>query len=296
MRRLATLGMALFLATAALAQSGTFTSYTTTWAKQTREYGVYVPPGAPANPAMVLYLHGTYQGPDTPWQNITQWKTMANTDKFLVVWPLATYQPRIQAWYWEAFDVGFAFTPEPDDAGFLCNLIPSLVTRFSANPKAVFVTGMSSGALMTQRVGMTCPQLVAAIAPVSGPIYIKQMTDPFMPPVLSDPVSVLEIHGDADPVLEYCGSTPHAQWSIDFLTLASVDEDMAYWQHADSCLPSGVQLCTKGAPTPDVYGLTASGCANGVEVKFIDNPGGEHIWPLWAYPTISEFFLSHPKQ
>lgn len=281
---------------AAIAQSGTFTSYTTTWGNQTRQYGVYVPPSVPPNPSMVFYLHGTYEGPNTPWQGITQWKTMANIHKFIVVWPLATYQARIEAWYWEAFDMGFSFTAEPDDAGFVCSLIPALVTQFSVNPKAVFVTGMSSGAMMTHRVGMTCPNQIAAIAPVSGQIYMKQLADPFLPPMPASPISVLEIHGDADMDLPYCGSQPHSQWSINFLSLPSVDQDMTYWQRANACLPSGVQLCTNGTPTPNVYGFTATGCANGAEVQFMDNPDGGHVWPSWAYETISQFFMAHQRQ
>jgi polyhydroxybutyrate depolymerase len=286
----------LLFCAAAFAQSGTFTSYTTTWANRPRQYGVYVPPSIASHPSIMLYLHGTYEGPATPWQAITQWKAMANANKYIVVWPLATYQARIQAWYWDAYNMGFSFASDPDDAGFVCNLIPALVTQFSGNPKAVFVTGMSSGAMLTQRVGMMCPEKIAAIAPVSGQIYIKQMADPFLPPLPVSSISVLEIHGDADPVLQYCGARPHSQWSIDFMTLPSVDQDMTYWQHANACLPPDVRLCTDGSPTPNVYGLTSTGCRDGVEVQFIDNPGGGHVWPSWAYETISQFFATHEKQ
>jgi poly(3-hydroxybutyrate) depolymerase len=38
--------------------SGTYTTYATTWNNLSRQYAVYVPASLPANPSMVLFLHG----------------------------------------------------------------------------------------------------------------------------------------------------------------------------------------------------------------------------------------------
>lgn len=291
--RLPVLILSLTVCTAAQ----TFTNYTTKWAGQTRQYGVYLPTGLPSNPSMILYLHGTYQGPGTPYQAINQFEAEANTNKFVMVWPLATFVPKNNASYWAASDVTFTFYPNnPDDVHWLCNLIPALVKQFSVNSKAVFMTGMSSGAMMTQRVAMTCPGEVAAIAPVSGQIYMKHLTDSWAPPAsIGTPVSVLEIHGDADTDLEYCGQVPHLQWGATYMNLPSVDVDMKFWTTVNKCAAPTVQLCTNGSPTPNVTGLTATGCSSGVEVQFIDNVGGGHIWPSWAYNTVVQFLLSHPR-
>lgn len=68
-----------------------FTTYTTTWANNTRTYGVFIPQkGMPANPPMLFYLHGTFAGSATPWNDVTQWIAMANEYKFIAVWPLST--------------------------------------------------------------------------------------------------------------------------------------------------------------------------------------------------------------
>lgn len=271
------------------------TSYSTSWNNLPRSYFVYLPRNLQANPPMVLFLHGTWPGSATPWQMVPQWEAEANAGKFVLVLPISTYLPRPNVSYWAAFDVNFSFPTDPDDAGFLCNLIPGLITQYGVNPNEVYMTGMSSGALMTQRAAMTCPNEIAAIAPVAGQIYIKQMSDPWQPPAtLSSPVSVLEIHGDADEDLFYCGQTPHQQWTISYMTLPSVDQDMAYWTSVNGLPAPTVSLCTNGAPTP---GVTGEMITNGsTTVQFIDNVSAGHIWPSWAFQTVTQFFLAHPKQ
>ena len=287
---------ALLLSAVGFAQTQLgFTTYTTTWANNTRTYGVFIPQkGMSANPPMMFYLHGSFSGPATPWNNVSEWIAIANEYKVIVVWPLSTYVPRVNASYWAANDLAFTFTSNPDDIGWLCSLIPQLVTQFNANPNAVFLTGMSSGGLMTQRVGMTCPQYLAAIAPISGQIYMEQMTDSWRPPAfINAPLSVLEIHGDADTDLEYCGQTPHLEWSASFMILPSVDQDMAFWAQMDGLPPPSESLCTNGVPTPGVTGYTISG--NGVTLQFIDNVGAGHVWPTWAYQSIWQFFAANQR-
>jgi len=279
-----------------VAQSGTFTTYTTTWNNLSRQYAVYVPTSLPSNPSMVLFLHATSYTAAAPYQMVSQWEASANQNSFLMVWPVSTYEPHAKAWFWDAYDMDFSFTAAPDDAGFLRNLITTLVTQYSVNPNAVFVTGMSSGALMTHRVGVQLSDLVAAIAPVSGQLYMKQITDCFSPPNPVSPVSVLELHGDADTTLPYCGSQPHVQWGANFLTLPSVDVDMNYWIQANSCSSYSTQpLCTNGAPTAGVNGQDATGCNGGVEVKFVRELGVGHVWGGTTINTVWQFFSAHPK-
>jgi polyhydroxybutyrate depolymerase len=284
-----------FLSLAMHCTAQTMTTFATTWNNQPRNYAVYLPRNLKANPSMVLFLHGTWPGSGMPWQMVPQWESEANAGKFVLVLPISTYLPKVNVSYWAAFDVNFSFASDPDDAGFLCNLIPALVAQYAVNPNAVYVTGMSSGALMTQRVAMTCPDEIAAIAPVAGQLYIKQMTDPWQPPArISSPVSVLEIHGDADADLPYCGQAPHQQWTISFLVLPSVDDDVAYWARVNGLPAPTLSLCTGGAPTSSV---TTETLTNGATtVQFIDDVGEGHLWPRWAFQAVTEFFAAHPKQ
>jgi polyhydroxybutyrate depolymerase len=120
------------------------------------------------------------------------------------------------------------------------------------------------------------------------------MTDSWRPPAfINAPLSVLEIHGDADTDLEYCGQTPHLEWGASFMILPSVDQDMAFWAQMNGLPPPSESLCTNGVPTPGVTGYTISG--NGVTLQFIDNVGAGHVWPTWAYQSIWQFFAANQR-
>src|SRR5579863_7081697 len=75
-----------------------------------RTYYVCTPKNLPANPAVVLFLHGTWPGSGTPWQATPQWVAEATNNHFILVLPFSTYVPRANLSYWEAFNVSFAFS------------------------------------------------------------------------------------------------------------------------------------------------------------------------------------------
>ena len=57
-----------------------------------------------------------------------------------------------------------------DDVGFVAALIDELVRTRSIDGRRVFVTGISNGGMMTERLGCELADKVAAIAPVAGPL------------------------------------------------------------------------------------------------------------------------------
>ncbi|MHC4505948.1 MAG: CE1 family esterase, partial [Planctomycetota bacterium] len=57
---------------------------------------------------------------------------------------------------------------DSDDVGFLAALIDKLARESSVDPKRVYVTGISNGALMAIRFAMERAEKVAAIASVAG--------------------------------------------------------------------------------------------------------------------------------
>ena len=298
MKSIYSLTLFLALSISAFATPCASTVYQTTWKGRTRQYMICVPAGLPANPAMVFYLHGTSDGTVAPWQAIDQWSEIAIENNFIVVFPESTLNTFNDGWwYWDAYDLDFAFYPNPpDDAGFLRNLIEILSAQYSANPTEIFMTGLSSGALMTQRMGVTSPDLLAAIAPVSGQLYMRQMTDGWTaPPKPFAKISVLEMHGDADADLPYCGNTPHYNnWDLTGMTLPSVDVDMNFWLAANGLPANRKPLCTAGAPSAGVDGVDEVG--NGVEVQFVREIGVGHVWPSADYQTVWSFFAAHPKR
>ena len=310
--------------------AGTTIDATMSWDNVTRYYELFVPTALPASPPMLLMLHGTKFNipPSNPSTLDWGWQPIANEYGFILVQPASTYDPVSGQWNWNAYFMDSAFsageagtcteppaTGCPDDAGFLRALITSLMGPYNVNPNAIFVTGMSSGGQMTERVGVELSDLVAAIAPTSGQME-GQLAEP--PPVdvpgyAVAPISVQEWHGTADENLWPCnyGTTKYSSGTF---YLDTVDDTFNYWTGplANACtvFQTTQTLClndepnnANDAPTPGMPGDTgniATGCAspNGqnVEVQFIWEKGVAHSWD-GANNTARWLFLSsHPKQ
>jgi poly(3-hydroxybutyrate) depolymerase len=324
--------------------SGTFTYPTMSWNGIARYYEVFVPSVLPANPAMLLMLHGTRTvapatGPDPAMPVITLnwgWQSFANQYQFIVVQPASTYDPSTNQWNWNSYcmdgsklcapyganggafpyaeDCGSADGECPDDTGFLRNLITTLTAQYSVNPNTIYVTGFSSGAQMTERVGVEISDLVAAIAPVSGPIYNAQGKVPPplpLPGSALKPISVMEWQGTEDENLWPCGYGTTTYSNITF-TVDSVDDTFNYWKQQNQCstVETTAPLCLSGSPnsandfqSPGIPGDTgnlATGCTvpagdQNIQVQFVWEPGVAHTWNQNNIPYIWNFFAGQQK-
>ncbi len=308
-------GFAAFLLatpTFASAKGGKNYNETMVWDGVTRYYYVYVPSGLPVNPPLLVMLHATSLDPANkpPTTNNYGWKTLANTYKFVLVQPASTYNANSGQWNWNAYYLSEAFTPAevgtctvppatacPDDAGFLRQLILNLTAQYNVNPNQVFVAGMSSGAMMAERVGVEISDLVAAIIPASGQI-VGQSTLPITlpgPPLA--PVSVQEWQGTKDRVLPPCnnGSTLYSGYKF---YMATVDQTFNYWTSQNACtvFQNNEPLCLNGKANPAITGNDATGCTSNVEVQFIWEENIGHAWEPANNVARWQFFASHPKQ
>lgn len=277
------------------AQKGVFTTYSTTWNGFTRVYSIYVPPNLQQpSPAMVMVLHQTIsslqtQPPIQVCNLLLGWEKYADEFGFLLVCPVSTWIQHVgNWWHWDSYNADFTFPIVPDDSGFLRNLIEMISPLYNIDPTRVFCTGMSSGAMMCHRLAIDSSDLVAAIATVSSVVWISTNT---LPTALG-PVSVLEYHGDADPLLQYCGGTASA-WGYMLLT-APTDDTLNYWLVQDSLGPNLTPLCTNGSATPGVNAAHFRG-TTGVDVEFIRELGVAHTYNSALDDAIWVFFASHPK-
>jgi len=283
------------------AAAGTVIKSRTKWNGITRYYAVYVPQNLPANAPMVLFLHGTQNtsANQPPFVSLpSYWEPLADKNKFLLVWPVSTFNTRSNQWYWDCDFFDFSFPVAPDDVGYLRNLIASLSAQYQINPKRVFVTGMSSGGYMTQRVGFELSDLVAAIAPVSGTIWVQPQSQTKTPPPPVQPVSVIEFHGTLDDNVPYCGGSGRTAWKEPGNTVASTEDSTQYWVAANVChqVSTNQPTCTRGRqPNPDFTGLVASSCSKNVVVEFVPEVGVGHLWVKGTESVIWDFFASHGR-
>lgn len=294
--------------------TGTYLQETMTWDNVTRNYQVFVPAVLPANPPLLLMLHGTSYGapPYTPSTREWNWESVADQYGFIVAQPASTYNETTNAWNWNSYFMDAAFTSAeigtcvsppasacPDDAGFLRQLIVNLSSQYNVNPNMVFVTGFSSGAQMTERAGVELSDVVAAIAPTSGQMEGQQAAPPpaLVPGNSVGPIAVQEWHGTLDTELPPCnyGTTKYS--NVTFY-LDTVDDTFNYWVSQNQCssLQTTETLCTNGQATSGLSGNVATNCVNSnVEVQFIWEEGVAHTWESKDNTSRWLFLSAHPK-
>ena len=175
----------------------------------------------------------------------------------------------------------FFFDDFTDDIGFLRQLITTLQASVHPDPKKIYVTGGSSGAAMSHRVGVQLSDLVAAIGVVEGSLDAVSAGDTqthVVPPAMA-PVSVLIFHGDQDAKVPYCGGVQTGG-----ATVASQDQAFNYWvgSMANNCstIDTAAPLCDASGGISQVVEKDGTGCKSNVEVKFYRLIGGAHQWYL----------------
>jgi polyhydroxybutyrate depolymerase len=234
-----------------------------------RTYLVHVPAGVDHPTGLVLNLHGA--GANGGAQAaISHYDTVADQLGLVVAYPDGIDQ----SWA----DGRGASTPDRqgvDDVGFLSALIDQLVRDYGIDPGRVFVTGISAGAFMADRLACDRADLVAAVAPVAGTLGSS------VPCAPSRPVSVLETHGTADPVVPFGGGPMNGRGGPS--DVVSATDMAARWRDVDRC-PAPVEdtLPATGDGTA-VHRFTAAGCADGSAVVLLQVDGGGHTWPSGSF-------------
>ncbi len=240
-----------------------------------RTYLVHVPAGIEQPNGLVINLHGAGM---TGGQQAatTNYNAVADQQGFVVAYPDGV------DFSWA--DGRGASVPDRqgvDDVGFLVALVDQLTHEFGIDRGRVFATGLSAGAFMANRLACERADVVAAIAPIAGTLG---STFPCAP---SRPVSVLAVHGTGDQVVPFNGGPMIGRGGPSDIVAAPALAQR--WRELDGC-PAPVE----DSPAPAVHRFTASGCADGTEVAFVQVDGGGHTW-LDASPASAQFFATHGR-
>jgi polyhydroxybutyrate depolymerase len=232
-----------------------------------RTYLLHVPSNFQKNSsALIIVLHGS-GGNGLGMEIGTGFSTLADKDGFAVVYPDGLFELNGGQTNWAYF-----FNEFTDDVGFIRQLINSLQSSVQPDPRKIYVTGLSSGALMSHRLGVQLSDLVAAIGVVEGALFYNAFVSaPPVAPALS-PTSVLILHGDQDTTIPCCGTS----------TVASQDQTLSYWTgtSADNCLTfdTTALLCDSQGGITSVVEKDATNCLGNTEVKYYKLIGGIHTW------------------
>ena len=166
-----------------------------------------------------------------------------------------------------------------DDVGFISALIDSMIKNYNINPKLVYVTGISNGAIMSYRLACELSNKITAIAPVDGNIPLV-----FLPDCTpSRPVSVLAINNTNDPLVPFEGGEINGKIRrIKLGKVLSVDESVGFWVKRNKCSVTPVIAEEPDRDPKDGTKVTTKQYINGIEgteVILYAVDGGGHTWP-----------------
>lgn len=272
--------------------SGTFRS-----GGMDRTYMLHVPAGDPVG--LVLSLHGG-GGTGIAQRGLTGFDAVADAHNLLVVYPDG---------YEKSWADGRGASPADrhhvDDVAFLVGLVTKLQNDYSVAPGHVFVTGMSNGGFMSNRLACDRADVFAAVAPVAGTLGVGVACNP------SRPVSVWAAHGTADPLVPFKGGAVRGRGGLSHAVSAEAMVDK--WRKADGCQgdPS-MELLPDARDGTVVHRFDSTSCAASTEVVFYRIDKGGHTWPggkqylpaavigptthtLDGSEAIAEFFLAHAR-
>jgi polyhydroxybutyrate depolymerase len=257
---------------------------------RTRTYLLHAPAGHDASKkmALVLVLHGATQSPESA-ERMSGMSELADRDDFLVAYPSGTGRlSRVPTWN-SGNCCGYALENNVDDVGFIRALIDKLEVDYPVDPKRVYVTGISNGAMMSYRLACELSDKIAAIAPVEGAQNLDCRP--------SNRVSVIIFHGTADRLVPFDGgSTPFQLAGRRNDT--PVDDTVAFWVKENGCASA-----PRREESSEVHTTIYSGCKGGAGVALYAIQGGHHMWPglaisgndVPATNLMWSFFEQHPK-
>ena len=233
-----------------------------------REYLVHVPRsyrGAPT--PMLIALHGgggdaDFQADDSKYGLISK----SEQAGFIAVFPngYSRFPSGILATWNAGTCCGKAQESRVDDVTFIREMIARMKRQASIDPRRIFATGMSNGAMMSWRLACEAPE-IRAIAPVEG-------TDNTTHCAPSHPVPVIEFHAADDPNVPFNGGVGVGPSHTDF---TSVPATQAKWVQLDNAEPKAKRVLIVAGAHCDLHAARADGAP--VELCVTDTGG--HSWP-----------------
>ncbi|KAF2453968.1 Alpha/Beta hydrolase protein [Lineolata rhizophorae] len=163
--RLSTFVTAGLLAPAALAaQLQQVQDYANTAQSQAQMW-VYVPDNVVENPPIVVVIHSCQSNAQGYFQNsLIPWHGGSDAGGYITVWPSSPNQGTC----WDVSSTQTLTRDGGGDSTAIANMIKYALDTYGGDPERVYVTGGSSGAMMSNVLAATYPDLISAVSLYSG--------------------------------------------------------------------------------------------------------------------------------
>lgn len=218
----------------------------------TRKTLTYVPRNVEKSPALVISLHGMNQDPGFQ-QNQTQWNALADTEGFIVTYPLGNNR------MWDTSGMG--------DVKFVEAVMKDMELKHHVDKNRIYLSGFSMGSWLGYHCLETLGDKIAAFGPVSGVDIGKQ-------PRANRMVPIMHIHGTADDVFKYTGDPYHVAGGY-----PSIEEYVKKWAAYEGCDVSNPQVIRPypaGSTGPKATRTIYNNVNDDVEVNLISIDGVGH--------------------
>lgn len=232
-----------------------------TYKGQNRNYRLRLPANHDKNTAipLVFNLHG-FTSNAIEQEIYSGMNIIADTARFAVCYPNGISN---------AWNVGWSFGSTADDVGFISTLIDQLNSTYGIDKSRVYACGMSNGGFMSYRLACELNDRIAAIASVTGSM-VQQAINSCKP---GKSVPVMEIHGTADPVVNYNGTVNVS---------VAISKVLKFWQENNGCdiNPTIEQVPNKSiTDNTTAEKWTYTNCENNKKLIHYKITNGGHTWP-----------------
>ncbi len=219
---------------------------------------------------LVVSLHG-YTANGIQHENYFNMRSRVDAEEFMLCVPNGTTDSQGNR-FWNATDFCCDFENQnPDDSGYLRNLIETISATYPVDVGSIHVVGHSNGGFMAYRMACDHADLISSIASLAGATYANASAC-----VPSEPVHVLQIHGTADDVIRYSGQC------IPFIfCYPGAMESVETWAQYDGC-----SSVAENGPAIDLDGsipgaetsrvILADGCGEHGSAELWRIEGGSH--------------------
>ncbi len=218
----------------------------------TRKTLTFVPKNVEKSPALVISLHGMNQDPEFQ-QKQTQWNALADTEGFIVTYPLGNNR------MWDTGGTG--------DVKFVEAIMKDMELKHNVDKNRIYLSGFSMGSWLGYHCLETLGYKIAAFGPVSGVDIGKQ-------PKANRNVPIMHIHGTADDVFKYTGDPYHMAGGY-----PSIEEYVKKWAAYEGCDASNPQVIRPypaGSTGPTATRTIYNNVNDDVEVNLISIDGKGH--------------------